>query len=390
MASVNRIRLAVSTVAGLALAAGLAVQSAGIALTRKAPATAVSLFPRNGLADENLAASAFLSASEGLVPGEVGMATARRWAVSAYELEPLVPDAHAILALAQSEAEVRSKIVRFASQLDRRSSKLQAVVLQEQVNAQDYPGAVATLDRILRVQPSRAPELFPTLLPVFVREGAVDEFARILDGTSPWHQDFYRYAAMQPIALPNLLELRRRVSFEDRELDQLLLKNLAAAGELELAYGFYQDLDSGDAAELAMGKLDWDAKFAPFEWVFSDRVGLRAQPSLNEEGIEISVRPGKGGVVARRLIKTPTTPFVLEVIHNMQSSNALEDIDIGLRCAGADKAVLLDRSLGSQGDGYDIAKQPASCTFLELTIKARAWSGRSALKGRLDSIRMYP
>ena len=226
------------------------------------------------------------------------------------------------------------------------------------------------------------------MIPLFAREGAVDEFARILDGTSPWHEVFFRHAVREPAALSNLLELRKRVSFDNQQLDQTLLKNLVAEGELNAAYGFYKQLREGDQSRDRAGVLDWDHTFAPFEWAFSDRAGLRAQPSFSAEKLEISVKPGEGGVVARRLIKTPESSFVLEVKHDIESSQPLQDIDIGLRCRGADNSLVLDHSLATQGNGFEIANLPGSCSFMEILIKARAWSGRSALNEEIDSVRI--
>lgn len=377
------LRLTVCAALGLALAVGLAVQSAGIALTRKAPQASHELFPLNGLSQEELATAAVLSVAEGLVPAEIGMPMAEEWALEAYRKEPLTPEAHAILALAEEDEDGRSEILKLALKLNRRNPRLQGVVLQEQVGQQDYLGAVATLDRILRVRPSRSGELFPALLPVFVKEGAVAEFARILDGTSPWHQAFFQYAVRQPAALRNLLELRQSVTFNDQRLDQALLNNLVTEGEFDLAFAFYQLL--GGADSVSGDGTSWVSTFPPFDWSFSDKAGLRAQPSLSSEKLEISVKPGEGGVVARRLIKAPEAPFVVEVKHNIASSQTLQDTDVSLRCSGVDGALVLNRNLASQGRGFEITSLPESCLFVEMSIEARAWSGRSALNAELDS-----
>ena len=388
MKTAHPLRLIVCAVLSLAFALGLAVQSAGIALTRKAPETAVSLFPLNGMAQEDFASSAFLSVAEGLVPAEVGMPIAEQWALEAYRMEPLAPEALAILAMAEEDESVRSEIVSLASNMDRRNPRLQAVVLQERVAQQDYSGAIATLDHILRVRPSRSEELFPSLIPLFARKGAVEEFARILDGTSPWHEIFFRYAVREPTALSNLLELRKRVSFDNEQLDQTLLKNLVTEGELDAAYGFYRRLNGAEPSGMTERALDWESTFAPFEWAFSDRRGLRAQPSLSSDRLEISVKPGEGGVVARRLIKAPTSSFVVAVDHDIVSSQTQEDISIGLRCGGADRALVLDRNLASQGAGFEIASLPEACSFIEILIEARAWSGRPALNAEIKRVRI--
>ena len=380
------LRLILSAIVGLALAIGLAAQSASLALTRKAPATALSLFPLNGPAQEELATLIFISAAEGDDATQLGAPRAKDRALAAYRSEPLSPDAHAILALAEQNEKVRSDIVSLAAGLNRRNSMLQAVVLQGQVANQDYPGAIATLDRILRVRPSRSPELFPTLLPVFVREGAVDEFARILDGTSLWHEAFFRYAVRQPAALLNLVELRKRVPFQDQELDQTLLRNLVREDELDAAYEFYKRLGEEGQSDENDGELDWITTYPPFDWKLTDRAGLRAQPSRNSAELEISAKPGEGGVVARRFIKTPDAPFVFSVEHEIKSDQALQDIDVSLYCGGARQFMIFDQNLADLGHEFEVKNLPASCSFMELIIEARAWSGRSALDAKIRSV----
>jgi|TARA_R100000501_G_C2631092_1_gene126894 tetratricopeptide (TPR) repeat protein len=379
-------RFAAVLAISVALAGSLAAQSAGIAFTRKASAFALTLFPSNALAREELASHA-LFASDGIVTSELGMQTAKTWAIQAYRKEPLTPEAHAVLAVTEPNEGIRSEIVSLALEMNRRNSKLQAVILQEQVAAQDYLGAVATLDRILRVRPSKYQELFPILLDVFIRKGAADEFAEILDGTSLWHRAFFQYAVKQPSALLNLLEVRKQVSFENAGLDEALIKNLVAEGEFDAAFDLYEKLKGNSRSYTVSEKLVWSSTYSPFEWTYIDQAGFRAQPSLNSDQLEISIRPGKGGVVARRLIEAPETPFKLIVEHGMTSRQILEDIDISLRCVGG-SLPFFDRSLAEQDDGIQIDSLPSSCSFVEIAIGARAWSGRSSLRAEIGSLRI--
>ncbi|AXK42832.1 hypothetical protein DVR09_11285 [Erythrobacter aureus] len=387
MKPAHPVRLAVLSVSGLALAAALAVQSAGIALARKSPDLAVELFPLNGLALERLATVTFLATSVEGGGADLGPLSPEELAATAYRNEPLVPEAQAILALSEQDEKARSRIVALASRLDRREPRLQAVVLQEQVAALDYPGAIATLDRILRVRPSRSQDMFPTLLAVFVQDGAVAEFARILDGSSPWHQAFFEYAVKQPEALRNLLALRGKVSFDHQELDQELLSNLVKQGEVTAAFRFYEQIASSGGGGGVLGALSWSSAYAPFEWSFSDEAGLRAQPSLDGKRLNLSVKPGRGGVVARRLIKAPEVPFVVQVEHDIRSPQSVQDINIVLQCAN-DGTAIVDANLARQGEGYEIGSLPSSCAFVEILVEARAWSGRSALNAELVGIRI--
>ena len=378
------VRLGVSIALGLVLAAALGAQSAGIALTKKAPDTAIAAFPLNGLAYENIASAVFLATTEATGSPEEGAKAARPWALQAYRLEPLVPKAHAILALAEDDPEKRRQILDAALALNRREPRLQAVVLQQQVGDADYPAAIASLDRILRVKPSQYNELFPVLINVFAQEGATDEFAKILDGSSEWHGRFFRFAASQPSALRNMAELRRKMSFDDEITDRALLRNLVREGDVATAYSLYQRIAGADATGAAGA---WSNDYPPFDWSLTDDAGLRAQPSLSGKGLEISVKPGKGGVVAHRLMRAPATPFAIAVDHAIERQQALQDIDITVRCTGQSDEIL-NANLVRQNGGYRIDSLPDECNFIEIGLEARAWSGRSAVNEEIEAIRV--
>lgn len=382
------VRLGVSITLGLVLAAALGAQSAGIALTKKAPDKAIAAFPLNGLAYENIASAVFLATTEATGSPEEGAKAARPWALEAYRLEPLVPKAHAILALAEDDPKKRRQILDAALALNRREPRLQAVVLQQQVADADYPAAIASLDRILRVKPSQYNQLFPVLLNVFVQEGAIDEFARILDGTSKWHRRFLRFAANQPDALQNLTVLRNRLSFKDDITDRTLLRGLVREGDVATAYSLYQRIVGSNGDD---GNGGWVTDYPPFDWSFTAQAGLRAQPSLSGEELEISVRPGKGGIVARRLMGAPPTPFSIVVDHNIVSRQSLQDIDVTVQCTGRSGAILeTNLARQNQRSGYRFESLPTKCDFIAIALEARAWSGRSALDERISAIKVKP
>ncbi|WP_156494362.1 hypothetical protein, partial [Erythrobacter sp. HI0019] len=273
----NVLRHFVIAVLGLSLALLLAGHTASLALTKKAPETSAMLFPFNGLAHERIASVLFMASADDHGMDVSGVQQAEEWARLAYRKEPLTPEAHSVLVLGLQDREEKPRALAIAAGLNRREPRLQAVVLQDQVAEQDYPGAIATLDRILRVQPSRGEELFPALLPVFVQEGAPEEFAKVLDGSSPWHEAFFRFAVKQPAALPNLLELRKRVDLSDQEMDRTLLRNLVSEGKVKAAYGFYRLLSASNQPRQGDALLDWESIYAPFDWQFVNERGFRAQ-----------------------------------------------------------------------------------------------------------------
>lgn len=387
MKLVHPFRLALAGVFCVALAAVLAAQSAGIALTRKQPETALMVFPSNGLAQENLAAAIFKADIE--VSQEAGEAAraAKTLALASYRNETLTPEVHAILALAQGKVEARSEVISRASELDRREPMLQGLVLQEYVEEGNYTGVVTTLDRILRVRPSRSSELFPVLLTVFVQDGATDQFARVLDGTSPWHERFLRFVVRQDAALTNLAKLRTLTTFGNEEVDKALLSNLASESEIGTGYELYTQISEPTKRSSQEGDLQWASEYAPFDWQFADEADFRAQRSLDSDQLELYVRAGQGGIFARRIIKAPEGPFTISAQHEIKPRELADDVRLLLRCTDQPQPFFEARFEPERFQQL-VNDLPSQCPFIEVQLHARAWSGKSALRGTISPLRI--
>lgn len=379
------LRLVLLLIVCLGFALAVAFQSAGIALTRKAPETAGMMFPLNGMAKENAASTIFSSLVEAGGEPQSAALVAEEQARHSYRLEPLTPESHAIVALTQDSAALRSEVIAAASQLNRRNQRLQALVLEERVIAQDYPGVLEALDQILRVRPSRSQDLYPVLLTVFAQEGAVEEFQKVLDGTSPWHQKFLSFAVSQPAALRSLAELRSRQNLGDEEFDRALLRGLAQEGQLEVAYSLYEQFGEGTGSIRRTGRLPWDVTYAPFDWQLTDSADYRAQQSLDSTDLELYVRPGHGGVFARRIIKAPTVPFSISAEHQITPITSTEKVTLALKCTQA-RQPFYQTQLGATELAFSIDELPADCSFVEIAMSARAWAGEAAIKGTISPL----
>lgn len=381
----NPLRFTLSTLGCLVLAIALAAQTAGVVLTHKEPVMAAMLFPLNGAAQEQVSAAIFSSSIAMDSEPEHSARIAKNSALTAYRKEPLSPEAHAILALAQKSRKKRSRLIEIASELDRREPTLQALVLQEHVQAKSYASSVRTLDEILRVRPARSAELFPVLLSVFVQPGAASDFVGVLDGTSPWHNRFVNFAVNQPSALKNLVELRYRVDFQDLKFDQALIRNLVRQGELEYGYDFYNRLVSGRSAHSGEENSGWTSTYGPFDWRLTEDSDFRAQPGLDGNELELYVKPGNGGVFAERILEVPAAPFRVEVNHSIVPRGVAKDVQIELRCISEAQA-FVEQEFDESPLGISVKNVPKSCRFMEVSLHARAWSGRSALRGSIQPL----
>ncbi|MBT8389271.1 MAG: hypothetical protein KJP13_06455, partial [Altererythrobacter sp.] len=301
--------------------------------------------------------------------------------------DPLSPKAHAILALAAEDRAARGEILNAAAKLNRRDLSLQGLLLQDHVAADDYARTIETLDQILRVHPERSQEFFPVLVEALSNAETIPLFAELLDNSSPWHERFLAFAVRQSEALPNLAILRPQIEVENDVVDRRLIAGLAGSGDVAAASTLYQRVTKIDASMANQAQLDWRSDFPPFDWRLVDEPGFRAQQSRNGDAIELSIRPGRGGIIAARLLNAPNGPFRINIEHRIAPAQQLRDVRLQLVCTNVAEPVF-DERFSRQGDGFRIESLPSDCAYLVLAINARAWSGRSALNGTIQSIRI--
>ena len=372
-------------VSGVVLAAVLALQAASGVFAKPNPALASQLMP---VGNESL--NRLLSASmRGSVKTEADIpkvaAQLAPLAKQAASRGPLGPEAHAILIINEADAEKRTQMLVAASALNRRDLLLQGLVLQDNIGRSDFAGTISVLDEMLRVRPQQKLALFPALYNALRDERSLPAFAQVLDGTSLWHDDFLVSAARDSDSIEQLANLRPQLNRKVPEFDRLLVRRLVQAGDLETANAVYL-ASTGQATTLAgAGKLSWGTDLAPFDWSLQDDAGFRALPIRDGAALEIFARGGKGGIIAERLISPPAAPFGITIEQDITPADQLRDVRLQLRCRGASDP-FLDERFSAGTNVFRVDALPAGCDYVMLGINARAWSGRSPLRGTIDSI----
>ena len=387
MTSRKPLRWITASLIAIPLAATVGVQAMSIALSEKAPHTSVELWPENGLASEEIALALFQTKNKETQDQAASAAVAKEWALSAFRSEPLTPEAHALLALAGESAAERDAVLKSADQLDRRNAFLQGILLGKRAADNDFSGVIESLDRILRVRPSQSPELFPVLLGVFAMDGAADDLANVIDGSSPWHLQFLNFAVHQPVALENLAQVYASGDFRDEGLERNLILNLANAGRVEDAKPIYDRLSGSSQEKTDDGRIPWSSQLPPLDWEFADEADFRAQHALKSDDLEIYVRPGNGGVFARRILAAPRGPFTVRALHSITPRNLAEDVELAVRCVGAADfagSTAFDRERAN----LRIAELPEDCAFIELILSARSWTGQAPLRGTIRPLEL--
>lgn len=381
----NLPRLAGASLVGLILALVLGAQALSSVSSKSSPELAVSLFPANGIAREG---AAFNSFAAGISSPEDTVSAARATSGAALDVlrsEPLASRGYLILALAQPDGDAKRELVRAMARINRRDLAVQGLVLQQHLADKNYAETIDTLDQILRVHPNYSSEFFPVLAQALANNETIPEFARMLDGSSTWHAAFLYHALGQSELLQNLAALRQRIVLDDENFDRRLIAGLAGSGDIDGAEDIFSHATGAKGALASSGSLDWSSTYPPFEWRLWDQPGFRAQSSPDGKQLELSVRPGKGGLVAARLLRAPAAPFEIHIAHRIAPAEQVRDVRLQLTCA-SDTAPFYDERLSRGTNGFRIEALPAACDHFVLGINARAWSGRSALGGTIDGI----
>jgi len=397
------------------LAVPLAILSGAHALSsaslRNAPELAIAVFPFNGLASEKLAYGKFadgvkdaLAKPSGRAVGEnalqadmsadfkVGATDLQEFAAStaqsardAFSREPLLPKAHALLALSETDPQRKTQIITLASRLNRRELALQGLVLQQKVDEGDYAGTITTLDQILRVHPERKAEFFPLLVDAMAQSATKPAFVALLRDPLPWRDAFLEYAAGQPKVLENLAAIRADVSIDNLVFDQRLIAGLAAQGNLDSAGAIYDMVSQRGQKN---NSDVWRSDYPPFDWKLANTAGLRAQPSKDLSVLEFAIEPGNGGSLASRMLLAPSSTFEVRFGHTINSQSQAKDLKLRISCRGASGPFFEEPFV----NGEQIFKigSPPSCKYLEMAITGRAWTGSSELSGTIEPLELNP
>ncbi|QIQ87555.1 hypothetical protein [Erythrobacter sp.] len=380
------IKLLAITIFCLLLALLLGAQAFSSVLTRKGPEQAVSLLSHNGLAREQLAFRKFQEAAT--APEEVQSAAllAKPDALTAISLEPLVPKAYAILAASIDDPAQKSAILSLASRLNRRDIALQGLVLEQALAEGDYDQVVTTLDQILRVHPNFREQFYPVLLQALSAPEAAPTFVRLLDGASPWHEDFLLRAARQGAVQPVLASVRGDLFINDIEFDRRLIAGLVQQGAFAEATRVYDFVRAGEGKDdPSEDALSWQSDFPPFDWKLADENDFRGQTSLDGESLEIYARSGQGGVVAQRILPMPKSPFPINMRVEAGRELTPQNLRIQLRCSDARNA-FFEEALRPGRNQILVSQVPEECPGLSLELYARAMSGEPTLRAEVGRI----
>jgi len=384
MAISNPRRLAFASVLAIAIGVLLLLQSISSVTIKRATELSISLQPTNGLARAQFAFSEFTSRVTDPTDTQSAAYQVSEEALRAVNSDPLATKAYAILAMAQQGEVSRKEILTLATRLNRRDLSLQSLWLTEKLAENNFSETIEALDRILRVHPQYREQFFPVLGEALEDEETIPQFAQFLDNDSPWKTRFLSYAVGQRQLQPNLALLRTQIEIDNESVDRRLVVGLVRQGLYAEAFDLFSFLSAQTPLEVDLDTGPWRSTYPPFDWYFANDTGFRAQPSLDGETLELTVRPGKGGVIAERFIRAPEEPLQIHIAHSIAPAEQLRDVRLQANCAGSGTPYFDERFMPGEVV-FDLPAAPPECEFVSLVINARAWSGRSSLSGTIKS-----
>ena len=371
-------RLAVAVVAGLFCAAITGAHAASSVLTKKNPVMARMLWPMNGTAAVQQARREF--ATSIAEDGDVAVAARQvlPLAQEALARESLSPRAHAFIAMGIADGAQKRSYLDMASKLNRREALLLGLVLRDGIDRRDHAATFASIDRLLLIYPGERERLFPVLAAALRDERALPELARTLDGSSPWHIEFLRQSVQYTESLPNVAKLRMLIDLNDHEFDRGLVAGLAAQGRIKEAFDVYRK-----AAQRRRAAATWQSDYPPLDWQLADMRGLRAQPEMSGDGLELSVAGGQGGVLARRISPYSDT-MTVAIRHSIEPQAQVKDVRLQLFCGEA-SAPFFEKPFTPQDMRVVVDDIPSGCKYLAVAIYARSWTGAPRVRGVIEA-----
>ncbi|UAB78989.1 hypothetical protein INR77_04645 [Erythrobacter sp. SCSIO 43205] len=304
----------------------------------------------------------------------------RELALSSFRSEPLVPKSWAILALSADEGRERNAVLEPALKLNQREMSLQTAALSQAIEDESLSGAASAIDAILRVRPQRSQELFPLLLQAMAQPEAAGEFLQILDLTAPWQERFLLLAAGNAEARPTLALMHKRLGFDNVDFNRRLIGGLAGQGELTAAREIYQRVSAKEERVSTAGSaMSWTDTFPPFDWYLASSSDMRAEPSSSFNSVDVYVRSGHGGDVARKTLDRRDLSNSGRV--SVRSSRSLRagNLVLNLTCPGT-QAPVLSQDLEEGLNQLAIEPQLIDCSDPTIVFRARAFRGEPDLR----------
>lgn len=303
----------------------------------KSPELALSMFPINGYAAEAMAVGqvkASVAGNRGYFPDQVDSRSSSL-ASQAFLLEPVVPDAVAVIALSHN-GDIRDKLMHKAFELSRRQQFVTGWMIFNSGQKDDVTAVLNYYDTFLRTNTATAGVIIPILANTLVNESSVKPLYAILARAPPWAESFWQQVLLTPDAIENAANLRHMLYYSNRDYgssqDAALINALVEYGHFRKAQELYLllSLPKKDGNLVQNWNFRFQSEYPPFDWQLYSTGEYGAD--IGQGILNISAIQNSGGVFARQLVMLPNTEL------EMKAELAVElqpgaNLDVRLTCA---------------------------------------------------------
>lgn len=297
----------------------------------------------------------------GMAERELGagrLSSAESYARRALAADPLQIPALRVMGLAadrRGDAKRAWALMRAAGARNHRDPALQVWLLGRSAARGDYEDAFARADALARAEPDLSRRLFPLLMDLAGRPGAVSALAGRLATNPPWRTGFLiswiRQApgADGPISVMDSMALQGApaTAVEKRAIQTRLVRD----GRFQQAFVLWaQDLPPAQLNTLAdVNDSGFDGGFAegPFTWAFEPQsrgvVEIEKAPGRDGQALHLYFdgRPAPQTIV-RQLLILPPGARVLTGEVRADRFEAIGGLVWAIRCTGGSNAVLAE------------------------------------------------
>ncbi len=377
---------------GLAIALTSGLTAVGAIAKNKAPELAITLSPKNGFAAGKIALNsvkASIAENSGKFPDHVN-AKATEFARKAFIVEPVAPEAVAILAFGEADQDKR-QLMNKALLLSRRQPLVTAWMIVDSGARKDMPALLSHYDTMLRTSSSAAAAVLPVMADALANENFVAPFASILAKQPPWADQFWRAVVGNPAALGNAARLREMV-YKPKENDNIyydarLVRALVDNQQFGAAEALYSHLASQNRGPglLKNGSFKTEPEYAPIDWQLFSTGEYGAV--ITGGKLQLSAIRNSGGLFARQLVKLPAQIVTMDIKPDKPIPDNAEII-VSLRCAQIikDAPHTIRIPLKKQIANLQIDNKNSGCSFYWLDINGRASGSGDGFDVAIDSI----
>ena len=381
-------RLVVTASIGVLLAVAVGVLTFAQLAQTRAPQAALMIDPHNARANSRLAELMFASGQQNADADEL-----LRLSSMSLRRQAFNPEALRMLALGfalKDDVTKARPAFRFAGLLSKRDAPTNIWLIEDAVQRDSVPDALALFDRSLRVEDSLRPVLFPILANALSDPVIAKAAVPIFEARPVWARFFVKYAMNEADGAPALgalsLQSKDGGVLEERETQNLVAK-LAREGDPALAARIYRRFGpSSDGGLVNDPGFRHEQRWPPFDWERSRNPDV-AIFAAAKGGIEFTVDDAEDVSIARQLLTlSPGRYRVASRARLAEGEGGQVKPSLRISCGGDEEQPLLksaffDGANGKIDTGFAV---PGGCAYQWLELHASG--ARRPQPATVDSI----